>query len=233
MKRPFEGLLVCATLFSLALASACAGQAAPRGKPLELFNGKDLEGWVAEGVKEYKDGDAVRPVWSVRDGVLFCDGKGFGFLRYARREFSDFTLHVEYRMVKKGAACNSGIGIRTVPFDPKRSTATRPSYACYEIQLLNDSGKPPTAHSSGSLYRYVAPSSNPVKPAPAWNVLDVECVGPCIRVTMNGVKVIDVDQTTIARVKNNPLKGYVCLQNHGGKIEFRNIRIQELKAPAR
>src|SRR5262249_2727712 len=138
-----------------------------------LFNGKDLSGWVIEGTKEYKDKDGqMKPVWQVRDGLLFCDGKGFGFLRWEDKEFADFTLHVEYRMAPK---CNSGIGIRTTKFDPKKSTATRPSYAAYEIQLMDDAGKTPDKHSTGSLYRYVAPKSNPVKPAPEWNAIEIAC----------------------------------------------------------
>jgi 3-keto-disaccharide hydrolase len=124
--------------------------------------------------------------------------------------------------------CNSGIGIRTIPFDPKKNPATRPSYAAYEVQLLDDAGKPPNNKSSGSLYRYVAPSANPVKPAPEWNEIDIECVGPRIKITINGQKIIDVDQSKIDEIKNKPLKGYVCLQNHGGRIEFRNVRIREL-----
>lgn len=193
---------------------------------IELFNGKDLDGWVVEGVKEFKDKEGkVTPVWSVREGFLVCEGKGLGFLRYGKKEFGDFALHLEYRMAPK---CNSGIGIRTIPFDPKKSVASRPSYASYEIQLLDDAGKPPTKHSTGSLYRYVAPRANPVKPAPQWNAVDIECVGPRIRIHINGEQIIDVDQTTIAEIKNKPLKGYICLQNHGGHIEFRNLRIREI-----
>src|SRR5262249_869335 len=157
-------------------------------------NSKDLTGWVVEGVAEYKDGDQVKPVWQVRDGLLHCDGKGFGFLRYAEREFADFRLHLEFRMAPK---CNSGIGIRTVPSAPKKTPATRPSYASYEIQLIDDAGKPPTKPSSGSLYRYVAPKSNPFKPAGQWNALVIECIGPHIRLTANGEEIINVDQTTI------------------------------------
>src|SRR5688572_14106680 len=142
-------LLVCISLL------ACAAVAGENTSKITLFNGKDLDGWVAEGAKDYKDGDKVKDVWSIKDGNLYCDGKGFGFLRYGKREFADFRFHLEYRMMAK---CNSGVGIRTVPFDPKQSTATRPSYACYEIQLIDDFGKPPTKHSNGSLYRYVAPT---------------------------------------------------------------------------
>lgn len=195
------------------------------GETRELFNGKDLTGWVAEGQTEYKDADGkMQPVWTVREGLITCAGKGYGFLRYNGKEFADFVFHVEYRMAPK---CNSGIGIRTTAFDPKKSAATRPSYYSYEIQLLDDAGKPPSTHGSCSLYRYVAPKINAVKPAPEWNVLDIECVGPRIRITTNGQEVLDVDQTTMPEIKNKPLKGYVCLQNHGGKIEFRNVRIQE------
>jgi hypothetical protein len=196
-----------------------------------LFNGKDLDGWVAEGTIEYKDGDQTKPIWSVKDGMIVCAGKGGGFLRYDRQEFSDFVLHLEYRMAPK---CNSGIGVRTMVFDPKKSTATRPSFYSYEIQLLDDADKPPTKHSTGSLYRYVAPKANSAKPAPEWNSIDVECIGPRIKITLNGQEILDVDQTTIEEIKNKPLKGYVCVQNHGGVIEFRNLKIRELKpAPAK
>ena len=193
-----------------------------------LFNGKDLSGWVAEP-PEYKDKATgkMMPMWAVRDGLLVTPGKAFGFLRYDKRQFADFVLHVEYRIAPKG---NSGIGIRTVPFDPKKSTQTRPSYAAYEIQLLDDAGKKPDKHSSGSLYRYVAPTANPVKPSPEWNTVEVQCTGPRIQVAINGQKVLDVDQSKVKDIQDKPLKGYVCLQSHSHQVEFRNTWIKELKS---
>jgi hypothetical protein len=210
---------------AVALVIAVPGLAARGGETHELFNGKDLDGWVAEGAKEYSQDGQTVPVWSVQDGNLLCKGRGFGFLRYDRREFGDFALHLEFRMEPK---CNSGVGIRTRQFDPKQSRATRPSFYSYEIQLTDDHGKPANAHSSGSLYRYVAPSESAMKPAKEWNTMDIECVGPRIKITLNGAPIIDVDQTTIPALKDKPQKGYVCVQNHGGTIEFRNIRVREL-----
>jgi hypothetical protein len=192
----------------------------------DLFNGKDLEGWVAEGGKDFVQDGETRPVWSVKDGEILCTGKGFGFLRYDREEFADFVLHVEFRMAPK---CNSGIGIRTRVFDPKSSRATRPSIYSYEIQLTDDAGKPVSKLSSGSLYRYVAPKESAMKPASEWNRIDVECVGPRIKATLNGREIVDIDQGTVAELKDKPLKGYVCLQNHGGTIAFRNVRIREIE----
>ncbi|WP_422928651.1 3-keto-disaccharide hydrolase [Singulisphaera sp. PoT] len=198
-------------------------QAAEEYQP--LFNGKDLEGWVAEGVTQREQDGAKQPVWTVKDGAIYCQGQGFGFLRYDRREFSDFEFHLEFRMAP---GCNSGLGIRTRNFEPDKSRATRPSFYSYEIQLMDDAGKAPTAHSTGSLYRYVAPKENSIKPAREWNQIDIACKGSRIKITLNGVEIIDVDQSEIAALKDKPLKGYVCLQNHGGTIEFRDIRIRAL-----
>jgi hypothetical protein len=194
---------------------------------IQLFNGKDLTGWVAEP-PTYKDKQTglTHPMWEVKDGLLVSPGKAFGFLRYDKAQFADFHLHVEYRLAVKG---NSGIGIRTGVFDPKKSTATRPSYAAYEVQLLDDAGKPADKHSSGSLYRYVAPKVNAVKPAREWNTVDIECIGPRIRITINDQLVQDVDQSAIDEIKNKPLKGYVCLQSHSNQVEFRKIWIQDKK----
>jgi Domain of Unknown Function (DUF1080) len=193
---------------------------------IEMFNGMDLTGWVAEGIKEYKDEeDQPKPVWSVQNGLLRCDGKGFGFLRF-ETEVDDFNYHLEFRM---GKDCNSGIGIRHLQYDMAKSTATRPSYSGYEIQLLDDAGKDASKTSTASLYRYVAPTANTVKPAGEWNSIDIECIGPRIRVTLNGRLIQDVDQSQIEEIKSKPLKGYVSVQNHGKQIEFKNLKLRKIK----
>jgi len=232
-------------LFSVcvfALASFAPAAQAADFRP--LFNGKDLNGWVVEGAEKLKDG---MPVWSIRDGMILCKAEknAFGFLRYDKQEFGDFALRVEYRFTPAGPAQprgNSGLGIRTGKFDPKRSGETRPSYACYEIQLLDDAGRPASKHCSGSLYRYAAPTANPVRPAPEWNLIEVECVGPRIKITVNGEKVLDVNQNDLADLEDpnkpktalppakKPLRGYVCLQSHSGTIEFRRVEIMEIPA---
>jgi hypothetical protein len=195
---------------------------------IELFNGKDLSGWVVDGPKEFKDktdGNKPKPLWLVEDKMIRTAGTAFGFLRYDR-EFTDFLFHAEYRMVQDA---NSGIGIRTRVYDAKQSTATRPSMFSYEVQLLDDSDKKPDKHCTGSLYRYVAPKLLANKPAPEWNVVEIECIGPKIRTLFNGTEVLNVDQSTIDEIKNKPLSGYVCLQSHSKQVEFRNVKIKEIK----
>jgi hypothetical protein len=190
-----------------------------------LFDGKSLDGWAVEGdatVNKMEKGD---PSWRVQDGMIVCEGKGFGFLRYTKKEFADFEFEVVYRLAKGG---NSGLGIRTGPYDAKKSTATRPSYFSYEIQLLDDAGKPANKHGTASLYRYVAPSENASKPAGEWNTIRIACTGPKISITLNDKKVIDTDQSENPEIKAKPLKGSVCLQLHGSKAEFKEVKIREL-----
>ena len=208
-------------LFSILLLSVSTA----RPEEVQLFNGRNLDGWVAEGVKEFVKEGQTFPVWSIKDGHLVCEGKGFGFLRYDKRKFADFLFHAEFRMAP---GCNSGLGIRTGSFDPERSRATRPSFYAYEIQLFDDSGKPPTVQSSGSLYRYVAPRKNAILPAGQWNRIDIECAGPRIKVSLNGEKIIDIDQQTTPELRQKPLRGYISLQNHGGNIEFRDLLVRDL-----
>src|SRR5947209_20247122 len=124
----------------LLLAAVSTGRAADDYR--DLFNGKDLDGWVVEGDKEYKDGDQTKPVWVAHDGMVSCmvnNRNNFGFLRYDKQQFTDFVLHLEYRMTprdnEKQARCNSGVGVRTPPFDPKH-LETRAAVAAYEVQLL-------------------------------------------------------------------------------------------------
>jgi hypothetical protein len=222
----------------LAVGVVVVAAAAPGDEFRDLFDGKSLDGWVVDGPKADKAG---KPIWSVRDGMIVASGKAFGFLRYDRATFGDFVLRAEYRFsaADKGRG-NSGLGIRTGQFDAKKSSLTRPSYAGYEIQLLDDAGKPPNAHGSGSLYRYAGPTANPVKPAPEWNTVEVECLGPRIKVTINDKLVLDVDQTKLADIsgkpaktpapKDKPLTGSVCLQSHTGQVEFRKVQLREIRS---
>jgi len=190
---------------------------------IPAFNGYDLRGWVVEGTATYKDGDVEKPVWYVEDGKIICAGKGFGFLRYDK-SLCDFRLYLEFRMSEK---CNSGIGIRADKFDPKKPD-TRPSVSGFEIQIFDDAGKQPDVHSSMSLYRYVAPKKNAIKPAGEWNWVLITARGTHLEVILNGQVVQDIDQTQFDAIKDKPLCGYFSVQNHGHYIEFKNIFYKDL-----
>ena len=98
--------------------------------------------------------------------------------------------------------------------------------------MLDDGGRPPSAHGAGSPYRYKSPTANPARPAPEWNTIEVECAGLRITVRLNGQTVLEADQSKLADVKTRPAgmaapkdkprRGYVAL-----RVEFPKVQIRE------
>jgi len=171
-----------------------------------LFNGKDLTGWKTVGTPE---------AWSVQKGLLTCSGQGHGWIR-PDATYTDFVLRLQYRISPNG---NSGIFLRT-------GEQGRPAYQGMEIQLLDDWRAPLTTKSTGAIYDAVAPAANPSKRANSWNDIEVSCLGPKVRVVLNGKLVVDCDTSAHPALRDRLKSGFIGLQNHGTPIQFRNIRIK-------
>src|SRR5262245_28022409 len=86
-------------LFS-ALAASVATPLAAETVPAfrDLFNGKDLTGWVNVNT----DPDT----WTVKDGILICKGQPIGVMR-SDRQYENFVLHIEWKHINPGG--NSGV----------------------------------------------------------------------------------------------------------------------------
>lgn len=67
------------------------------GKPVTLFNGKDLTGWKALGENQ----------WIIKNGVLESPKSGANLI--TETKYDDFKLHIEFR-IPKGS--NSGVYLR-------------------------------------------------------------------------------------------------------------------------
>jgi hypothetical protein len=172
-----------------------------------LFNGKDLTGWHVMGT----------PAWKVEDGVLVCTGEGGGWLR-SDKQYENFVLRLEFRISKGG---NSGIFIRS-------ALEGNPAFTGMEIQILDDHGREPAPYTTGAIYDAVAPKKNMSKPAGEWNFVEIICSGPWVVVAMNGEEIVRVNMDEHPKLKDRLRKGYIGLQNHGSRVEFRNICIKEL-----
>lgn len=186
-----------------------------------MFNGTDLSGWEQVGGGE--------PVWFANDGILYTDGKEGGGWLSTTREYGDFVMELEFRIPKDG---NSGVFIRS----PREGN---PAFDGMEIQVLDDYGpmyeemnlKP--WQYTGSLYGVEAPERRVTKPANEWQTMRIYAQGPLIRVAVNDVLV------TIANQDEHPDKldehaglkryeGYIGLQNHDTRLDYRNLRIREI-----
>jgi hypothetical protein len=187
-----------------------------------LFNGKDLDGWRPFDNKEVS--------WKAEDGLLVCVGKGKGWLG-TDRDYADFVLRLEYRLQPGG---NSGVYLRA----PEKGHISRVGM---EIQILDDDhpryAKLDFYQYTGALYHVVAPKQRKGKPAGEWNALEIRCVGRRLTVILNGAKIVEEDldrlreDKEVAREHTGLARttGRIGLQDHSERVEFRNLRIKELK----
>jgi hypothetical protein len=196
----------------------------------DLFNGKDLTGWVNVNTDE--------DTWSVRDGLLVCTGHPIGVMR-TDRQYENFLLHIEWRHMEKGG--NSGVfawSDGTVP--EGRRLPKGMEVQMLELDWVNqhkqkDGSLPPIAYVHGELFGAGGMTTVPDNPrgsrskslenrckgAGQWNVYDVVCVDGVVKLSVNGKFVNGV-------AKASQKKGYLCLESEGAEIHFRNIRILEL-----
>ncbi|MEW6236806.1 MAG: family 16 glycoside hydrolase [Candidatus Omnitrophota bacterium] len=189
-------------------ADSALAQYPDRAGYVSLFNGRDLSGWKMQW----------EGLWNVERGVLTGrqdPAKGGDSWLFTENTWDDFILQLEFKMTSN---CNSGVGIRM----PK-SAEGRPSQYGYEVQISDVDEEFPT----GSLFRHLA--ANIKMQGPNWNEMHIACVKDHIVVYVNKQKVLD------ARNMTNSLEGRIGLQVHGGAalkdqvVQFRNIRIKDLK----
>ncbi len=212
----------------------CCVIATPTARPDELvwrdlFNGKDLSGWV--------DVNTSPETWSVREGLLVCTGQPIGILR-SDRQYENFIIDVQWRHMEKGG--NSGMFL----WSDARPQASRLPMGM-EVQMLEldwvnqhplpDGSLPPIAYVHGELFGaggMTAVPDNPrgqrskslehrCKPAGQWNRYVVVAVDGTVKLAVNGKFVNGIREASCR-------KGYICLESEGKEIHFRKIRIMEL-----
>lgn len=190
-----------------------------------LFDGRDLSEW--EGASQSAD-----ECWTIRSGVLEGLRKKGPWLR-SKEQFGDFNLRLQYR-VDPGA--NSGIYVRIPPDGAHHRDTTSEPPAGFEIQVLDDAarryGKLKDYQYCGSLYDIAGATRRVGKPAGAWNTLEINCRGHQVAVMHNGEPVVDVEPQKFPLILLRQLKGHLGLQNHGGGVSYRNIRIGDALDPA-
>jgi hypothetical protein len=207
----------------LALAGSLRGDDKDDGF-VPLFNIKNLDGWVVKGKPSG---------WQIKDGVIRSDGATGGDWIRTAKEYGDFILKVDWKVSKGG---NSGVFIRVPDKDA-------PWQNGYEVQISN--APRDDKHCTGALYGCAAVKPRPDESADTWHTFEIHCVGPRIKVIADKVTVVDVDQTKLplpeekgySDPKTKSLRGYIGLQDShspaGNYIEYRNVRIKELKAPSK
>jgi hypothetical protein len=201
---------------------------------VDMLPGRGLKGWTriapvsSRGVKS-----KVVPeleVWSVdrKTRLLDCrghlpaapsDGSKPGSHEMLRhdKELGDFIFHVEWRFKDdKRPGWNSGVFVRA------RADGT----VWHQAQVGNAAGgnwSADTPDATGKVTRVTADARDQrVKPAGEWNVYEVTARGDTLTSWVNGAVVSELRGVRV-------LRGHVGLEAEYHHVEFRNLKLKELR----
>ncbi|HWL08027.1 MAG TPA: PQQ-dependent sugar dehydrogenase [Planctomicrobium sp.] len=222
----------------------CMVSTVPAAEPNQLTLNEELSGWkllfdgkTTDGWKNFKK-DSISSGWVVEDGALVRKEKGAGDIVTAD-QYDAFELLLDYKIGKAG---NSGLMFH-VTEQGKAPYSTGP-----EVQIQdNVDGKDP--QKSGWLYQLYSPRKNAqtgevldtTKPTGEWNQLYVRIAPDNCSISMNGVQYASFQKGSadwdkrVAASKfadwdgfGKATKGFLCLQDHGDVVAFRNIKIRQI-----
>jgi hypothetical protein len=186
-----------------------------------LFDGKNLNGWKLVG--------GHGPGYVVQDGKIVCPADGGGHL-FTEKEYGNFAFRFEFRLTP---GANNGVGIRA-PYEGDAA------YQGMEIQILDDGdavykGKIRPEQYHGSVYDAIPARTGFRKPVGEWNEEEIVADGRRIKVTLNGVIILDANLDIVkepAVLAHHPglarKTGHIGFLGHGTLVEFRNVRVKEL-----
>jgi len=225
MKRLF---LLC--LLSVMPAFSISADAyGKEGNWIDLFNGKNLDGWNCLLTERDVPEESV---WTVNDGILTCQGEPLGYL-YSKQQFKDFRLEVEYRWCPGTEPGNNGI------FSRIQEPRSGPIPKCVETQLnAGEAGDVMTMqgmtmneyqprffhiphHELAGEVHGVKAETNVERTGEEWNDVVVTARGDTYTVEMNGKS---INRATGIEAVSGP----IGLQCEGGIIQFRRVRLEPL-----
>jgi len=208
--------------------SLSASAEAVTGSVIFLFHlfCKDLDVWVRFIPDDKPDAEkkwTVDKVWSVRNGVIRCDGKPNGYIRTVE-SYANYKLHLEWRWPDKPT--NSGVLLHRTGIDrvwPKCVQAQLMHENAGDFWLLNHSTIKVDGKQIGPQDSANAKKKNPSneKPVGEWNFYDIVCDSETVTLFVNGL-------LQNKGSDSNPSHGPICLQSEGSPIEFRNVYLEPI-----
>ncbi len=204
-----------------------------------LFNGENFEGWHVYGASDNFDG------WTVKDDELqfdFRNKKGAHPSNLVTDStYTNFELSLEWKISEQG---NSGVFWGVV----EDTIYEHPYQTGPEIQILDDEW---TTYikargditRAGAIFNMLAPSKIVSKPSNEWNhyLLHIDHANNLGFLEFNSTEVLRFPVNGVkwrARIAASSFRdwpgfgmaqtGHISLQDHGGQVVFRNIKIRRL-----
>ena len=201
-----------------------------------------FDGWTTAGWRGYRS-KTMPASWKVENGSLLSrpqKGESRGDI-ITVDQFDDFELLLEWKMTKGG---NSGVIYRAT------EEHTNVWESGPEFQILDNAGHLDGLNrlaSAGACYAVFAPAKDFTRPLGQWNQTRIVAQGKHVEHWLNGKKLLEYDidsKRWQAHVKTSKFfqtaygrgnwgrapKGYIGLQDYGGAIEYRNIKLRPAAA---
>lgn len=181
-----------------------------KGKPVSLFNGKDLSWWNVHGTEK----------WYVQDGLLICESgpdKQYGYLA-TDKEYKDFELTLEFKQEANG---NSGVFFR--------SSLDGVKVSGWQAEVA------PPGHDTGGIYesygrgwlRQIPQAKEKYLKMGKWNRMKLRVVGSRVTTWLNGHQMVDFTDEKIGAAN----RGVIALQIHDGggiQVRWRKLVLRDL-----
>jgi hypothetical protein len=198
-----------------------------------LFDGKTLTGW-----KGATDGKVLNTCWKADGGQIICTDRNQrpdnirGSI-VTKEQYSSFDFRLDYKLDPdfKGRHVNSGIKYFAYP----------KTELGLEYQIFDADVEIKGPHALADLYDILPAKERPARPKGRWNKVRIVSKGNHVEHWINGKKVLQYerggkefrDAVANSKFKNRDKfgeakQGYILLQDHGGGIAFRNIKIRVL-----
>ncbi len=187
---------------------------------VDILPSAGLAGWYRVPVPP--TGKLGREQWHVDADQhrLICDGDGGHDMLLFEKELGDAIFHLEFCYTKLPAKTNynSGAYVRN----------SKDGAIWHQAQfgdakdgfLFGQTLGPDGKKKSFRLAKEVTDMR--VKPAGEWNTLEITARGPILTLWVNGAVTCQFDQCGLA-------KGHLGLEGEGYRIEFRNLKVKELR----
>jgi hypothetical protein len=201
-----------------------------------LSDGKSFNGWHI-----FKK-NGINDSWIIEDGAFVyvggTDGNSTGNDLISDKKFTSYVLSVDWK-VSKGA--NSGIfyGIN------ENSDFGQPYFTAPEIQVVdNNNSVGSSKEYAGSLYDLVPAKEGLINSVGKWNnyIIEINHYTNQAIVNINGTEALSYPLSGNEwnkMIKNSKFRdwsefgkhktGNIGLQDHGGKVSYKNIKIKEIK----
>lgn len=223
-------------------------EAAPPTGFVELFNGRNLDGWVTRQNENHD--------WHVVDGMIDCDphdGPGDRNL-WTVKSYRDFELRVDWR-IKQAPYVNRSANIILPDGGNKRDAAgqevlievpnvdsgvflrgqhkSQVNIWCWPVGSGEVWGYRTDPKLSAEVHAAATPKLHADRPIGQWNTFHITMRSDRLSVRLNGELAIDN-----AQLLGIPAEGPIALQHHGQRadgqwgasfLQFRNICIREIQ----